>query len=483
MIDLKMLLHSVRRALRRWLGPRSAEPGDRFRFRTHLEVIALEAREVPAVFTWQAAAAGHWETTANWANPSGDPDGFPNDPNDTAQFTSTSVQDVTLNNTTTIGALRLWAGYTGSLKLGMPLTVKNGFVIEDGKIAPNSADAHLVLDGNFSGFVTAGTLGSTTHASQLQVINGATLRFVLESSVQMGMHLVIGTAGGGNGKGTVTLGDFDVGYQGRVILVKNDVNITVNKDSLLRFWGDDGDGSIDDDGVTSGHVLVKGEVRRVGVGEVEVELPFKVESGGKLIVAEGTLTIDSNGNAATQNYSLYVVSGGKVELAEVGGPPATNATLAVLQEMVIDGGKLEVFDTIATVKANLAEFKGTSEVMMTRLDDTNFTDLFFILHGENAKVKMTGGTWYFDLAAGQQGNDLVHVLDGDLEINNTGTTLDVLMLGNEVVGEEYLLFATIGDWIIGGDFATKTFRNAGFDTTYILDPLLLGGVGYLLTTK
>ena len=172
----------------------------------------LEDRTVPAVYTWKAGAAGNWSTPANWQ---GTAAGVPDDVNDVAVFDGgVSNADVTLLQANrTIGKLEVKNGYTGTINLSRDLTIKGrgqgaSTISSPLKLAPLNIISDLILD-DAKLTVQAGTLGSTAFVTQLRVENTAVLNFELDSTVTIGMDLIIGTAQGGNGKGEVNIKDYN----------------------------------------------------------------------------------------------------------------------------------------------------------------------------------------------------------------------------------------------------------------------------------
>ncbi len=450
--------------LKRYLFAQDRRSHQRPTFCPGVEI--LEDRTAPAVFTWTAGAAGNWEDPNNWDLGAG----FPKTANDTATLNgANSVKDVTLGDGVgamdiTIGRL-LWANnYSGQIKLKKSLIISSagGLGISvldspDAKIAPQNAISNLVLDGASLTFVS-GTIGSTTNKSTIEVKNNGVLLVNMSRSVTVGMNIVVGTVAGGAGKGSLAVKDSVAGFQGNQLYLTNDASLTVNKDSGFTLAGKDGDGWIlDADGGRTGIVTLFGNLFRSEVGVAKLDLPVLVNPIGALSVGgnDGTsLQITSSGEAGTNNASIYV-QGGTVAL----GDPQTGggATLIVPGSIIFDGGSLFVDSTNAHVQANFVEFKNNAEL---NLDHPKawWDELVFDLTGNNAKVKLTSGTWTFNVGPGAGNNDYVLVQGGDLEINTAGTTLTVVTQGAVPAGESHAIIDDTFAAIIG-DFAMKPMLN------------------------
>jgi hypothetical protein len=441
----------------------------------------LEHRLALSTFVWKAAMEnGNWNDPANWERTDGNQGDRPVNADDIAMFDQDiSNKSVVLDHAdVTIKRLIVENNYNAEIKLSKSLTLVNDKTIGSSinanvKIAPQNTMAHLTLD-NVKMNVFNGWLGNTTHKSDLLVLNGSELDFLLENPVKLGMNLIVGGAAGGQSSGTVTVNNSGANN----LTVYNDANIAVNKASKLRLIGNLGGGWILDDGPTSGFVSVNGTVERKfpGAGEVKVQLPFLVGIGGTVDIRGCSLNINSNGNAATNQASLFVQAGGTVLLDKDDQQVVT--TLIVSDEAIFDSGKLQVVSgTSAAIYANnLVEFKGASQLLMSLTGATTDVDLAFHFLGTNGKLKLTGGVWNFNVRAGG-GSDRLTVFAGSVEINNVGTSLNLSTTGNPAPPTSFLLFsAALG---ITGDFAAKIVPEP---FNYQLLPTELG-IGYYVTPQ
>lgn len=433
----------------------------------------LEDRTVPTVtFFWDGAAGAAWNNAANWQRVGGAAGDWPNATDHVVIFDGNKQNtDVTLPVAATVGKIETKNGYDKEIRLEATLTVeKVGAVGEGGssfasevKIAPQNNTANFVLKGAYL-TVGLGQLGSTANKSEIQVINRGFLDITLTGGAFLGMNLVVGTAGGGNGIGFATLKDANAGSQGRHLTVWNDADITLNNGSTLDLQGRDGDGWILDDGQTSGTIVVKpgGVLSRSGADEVKVALPILIESAGinkgllSLDASNTILTVTSRGNATTSDKSLLV--NGSVSFNE------DNASLNVEEDISFSGGNLFAGTSVngvtggvlARISANHVEF--TNGGMLSLRDVSgSYSTVSFDLFGQNAKVALTNGRWVFDLEGGGGVDgmcDRVLVSGGSLDIAATNTTLDAAPVGNAGPWDGHRII-DVYQSTINGDFANK----------------------------
>ncbi len=462
MRTVQLWLSWVRRQLSRRTQPSKRRPS----FRPGLE--RLERREVPAnVFTWAAGADGVWDGDNSWAGPAG----YPDDPSDVAKFVGTSSnKNVTMNNARTIGALIVESDYTGEIKLGSTLTISDdqlagdsSFASAAAKIAPQNGTANLVLDGLFTMKVTKGTIGSTTNRSKIEVKGGAKLHLAPLSSITVGMDWAIRFGG------DVLVDDQIPGFNGQHVHMSNDAGITIDFGGKLDLASKQGDNWIlDSGGATTGIVTVEGVFQRRGTEETKIDLPVLVKDGGRLQInspdGDTALHITSNGQPATGNTSLVVLSGGRLSMGDT--QDASETGLIVADDIYIQGGEFIVTRTTATVTARYVDFRDNAELTLDSVDGS-FPHLNFNLIGLNAEVKVWSGRWELEVSGNQYGFQFtrVDVQGGKLDISQTNTTLEVTMVGNPPdAGVSYGII-TAED--IVGDFATFTAFGDTFDKTIL----------------
>src|SRR6185312_5474109 len=100
--------------LKTWLARRPQRPIRNARkLARRLQAEALEARDVPATFTWTPTLPGQyaWDNAANWSSTGG---GVPNAAGDVANLTAALVgnQTIALDTDITVGSLALGSGGT-----------------------------------------------------------------------------------------------------------------------------------------------------------------------------------------------------------------------------------------------------------------------------------------------------------------------------------------------------------------------------------
>ncbi|HXD85432.1 MAG TPA: putative Ig domain-containing protein [Urbifossiella sp.] len=187
--------------LKSWLARRPQRPIRNARKNPpcRLQAEALEARDVPAVFTWTPTLPGQyaWDDAANWSSTSG---GFPNAAGDVANLTANLVgnQTIALDTDITVGSLALGSGGTSGTytivanggSLNFDVASGTASIIDqaqggDAINAPigmngdlnvsSNGTHHLAIGGAISGSGTVAAIGTILQTGTVGIGSGVTL--------------------------------------------------------------------------------------------------------------------------------------------------------------------------------------------------------------------------------------------------------------------------------------------------------------------